>query len=132
MDFEGNLYERKNEKKHTIVFIDHLGLTRIESMKSLYEQTTEVAKELRQICLEYDCTIIGASQLNRGAYNSEEITLSMLKDSGELENSASKVILLYKQEKGVDEIKQNLANALGVDNANIAWDAVTSTATLVK
>ena len=98
----------KNEKKHTIVFIDHLGLTRIESMKSLYEQTTEVAKELRQICLDYDCTIIGASQLNRGAYNSEEITLSMLKDSGELENSASKVILLYKQEKGVDEIKQKM------------------------
>ena len=98
----------KNEKKHTIVFIDHLGLTRIESMKSLYEQTTEVAKELRQICLEYDCTIIGASQLNRGAYNSEEITLSMLKDSGELENSASKVILLYKQEKGVDDIKQKM------------------------
>lgn len=98
----------KNEKKHTIVFIDHLGLTRIESMKSLYEQTTEVAKELRQICLEYDCTIIGASQLNRGAYNSDEITLSMLKDSGELENSASKVILLYKQEKGSDEIKQKM------------------------
>ena len=56
----------------------------------------KVAKQLRQICLEYDCTIISASQLNRGAYSSDELSLSMLKDSGELENSASKVILLYR------------------------------------
>ena len=86
----------KSKDKHTILFIDHLGLCKCDGTKSLYEQATEVAKQLRQMCLEYDCTIISASQLNRGAYNSEEITLSMLKDSGELENSASKVILLYR------------------------------------
>ena len=93
------LAKKKDKNKHTILFIDHLGLTRADNTKSLYEQATEVAKELRQMCLEYDCTIISASQLNRGAYQSEEITLSMLKDSGELENSASKVILLYKKDK---------------------------------
>ena len=86
----------KSPDKHTIIFIDHLGLTKCEDKKSLYEQATEVSKQLRQICLTYDCTVIAASQLNRSAYNSEEITLSMLKDSGELENSASKVILLYR------------------------------------
>ena len=91
--------KKKEKDRHTILFIDHLGLTKADSTKSLYEQATEVAKQLRQICLEYDCTIISASQLNRGAYSSEEITLSMLKDSGELENSASKVILLYKKDK---------------------------------
>lgn len=96
----------KDKNRHTILFIDHLGLTKVDGLKSLYEQATEVAKQLRQMCLEYDCTIISASQLNRGAYSSEEITLSMLKDSGELENSASKVILLYrdKESKADDEI----------------------------
>lgn len=93
----------KDKNKHTIVFIDHLGLVKIDGMKSLYEQATEVAKELRQICLEYDCTIVSASQLNRGAYATDDITLSMLKDSGELENSASKVILLYKDKKASKE-----------------------------
>lgn len=88
----------KNPNKHTIVFVDHLGLVRCDK-KNLYEQATEVSKQLRQICLDYDCTIIAASQLNRSAYNSEEITLSMLKDSGELENSASKVILLYRDKE---------------------------------
>lgn len=90
------LMKYKDKNRHTVLFIDHLGLTRADNTKSLYEQATEVAKQLRQMCLEYDCTIISASQLNRGAYNSEELSLSMLKDSGELENSASKVIMLYR------------------------------------
>ena len=99
----------KDKDRHTIVFIDHLGLVKIDGMRSLYEQATEVAKELRQICLEYDCTIISASQLNRGAYSSEEITLSMLKDSGELENSASKVMLLYKdKDSRKEDLMQNM------------------------
>lgn len=106
---KSTIAKMKDKNKHTIVFIDHLGLVKIDGMKSLYEQATEVAKELRQICLEYDCTIISASQLNRGAYSSDEITLSMLKDSGELENSASKVLLLYKDKKaGKEDLMQDM------------------------
>ncbi|MGM9881601.1 MAG: DnaB-like helicase C-terminal domain-containing protein [Bacilli bacterium] len=98
------LIKMKDKNRHTILFIDHLGLTRADNTKSLYEQATEVAKQLRQMCLEYDCTIISASQLNRGAYQSERPSLAMLKDSGELENSASKVILLYRDEKDKNNI----------------------------
>ncbi len=100
---KSTIVKMKDKDRHTIIFIDHLGLVKIDGMKSLYEQATEVAKQLRQICLEYDCTIISASQLNRGAYSSDEITLSMLKDSGELENSASKVMLLYKNKNSKKE-----------------------------
>lgn len=100
---KSTIAKMKDKNRHTVVFIDHLGLVKIDGAKSLYEQATEVAKELRQICLEYDCTIISASQLNRGAYSSDEITLSMLKDSGELENSASKVVLLYKEKEAKKE-----------------------------
>lgn len=101
----------KDKNKHTILFIDHLGLTKCDDKKTLYEQATEVAKELRKMCLEYDCTIISASQLNRSAYSSETPSLSMLKDSGELENSASKVILLFSDKdnpKHADKIKMNV------------------------
>ena len=101
------LMKYKDKNRHTVLFIDHLGLTRADNTKSLYEQATEVAKQLRQMCLEYDCTIISASQLNRGAYQSERPTLSQLKDSGELENSASKVILLYKN--GSDDGKSPIS-----------------------
>lgn len=102
----------KNRNKHTIIFIDHLGLTRIDGKTSLYEQMTEIMKTLRQICLDYDCTIIGASQLNRSAYTSEELSLSMLKDSGELENSARKIILLYRDKSSA---KEDLSPLMNVD-----------------
>lgn len=85
----------KNDK-HTIIFLDHIGLIKSEKNKSIYEQTTDIAKSLRQLCLDYDCTIIAACQLNRASYTANEPNLSMLKDSGELENSSSKVILLYR------------------------------------
>lgn len=104
----------KNKEKHTILFIDHLGLCKCDGMKSLYEQATEVAKQLRQICLEYDCTIISAAQLNCSAYGTEEVTLNMLKDSGELENSASRVILLYRA-KNVDP--KNLTPLMNIEVA---------------
>ena len=108
------LMKYKDKKRHTILFIDHLGLTRADNTKSLYEQATEVAKQLRQMCLEYDCTIVSASQLNRGAYQSEQPSLSMLKDSGELENSASKVILLYSTSKN-----KNVKNTISDMNVDI-------------
>lgn len=93
------LSKYKSKTKHTVIFVDHMGLLSIDNSKSLYEQATAVAKELRQMCLEYDCTVISASQLNRDNYKSEKASINMLKDSGELENSASKIILLYKKEK---------------------------------
>jgi len=95
-DIEEFIKTTKNEEnKHTIIFLDHIGLIRQKGLsKSIYEQTTDVVKKLRQLCLKYDCTIVSACQLNRASYNSNEINLSMLKDSGEIENSASKIILL--------------------------------------
>lgn len=111
---KATISKMKDKNRHTVVFIDHLGLVKIDGSKSLYEQATEVAKELRQICLEYDCTIISASQLNRSAYGNDEITLNMLKDSGELENSASKVILLYKDK---DSKKEDLMQDMIFDVA---------------
>lgn len=104
----------KNADKHTIIFLDHIGLIRSNEKKSLYEQTTEIAKSLRQICLKYNCTIIAASQLNRTSYNSDEPSISMLKDSGELENSSSKVIMLYK-DKNQDTKNDLYTNDMIID-----------------
>lgn len=102
----------KKRNKHTIIFIDHLGLTKLSGKISLYEQMTEIMKTLREICLDYDCTIIGASQLNRSAYTSEELSVSMLKDSGELENSARKIILLYRDKESA---KEDLNPTMNID-----------------
>ena len=102
----------KDKGRHTIIFIDHIGLLKTTKSKSLYEQLTDIAKELRSICFDYDCTIIAASQLNRTSYNEENPTINMLKDSGELENSSRKVIILYRNSKSK---KDDLVPIMNID-----------------
>ena len=88
-----------NESKngHTLVFIDHVGLIKAKKDSTLYENLTEIVKELRQISLDYDCTIFLVSQLNRSADNKQLPKISELKDTGELEQSATTIILMHDE-----------------------------------
>lgn len=89
-----------NSDQHMIVVIDHIGLIGTKA-RSSYERMTEVAKELRKYSLDFNCTIIGLCQLNRDAGKSSDgPKLSMLRDSGEVEQSASKVLFVWNDESG--------------------------------
>ena len=60
---------------------------------------TNVAKKIRGLCLDYNCTIFGLCQLSRESQKDErEPKLQDLRDSGEIEQSARKVILLYNRD----------------------------------
>lgn len=87
----------ETKKGHTIVFIDHVGLIKSKKNSTLYENLTEIVKELRQISLDYDCTIFLVSQLNRAADSKQLPKISELRDSGELEQSATTVILMHNE-----------------------------------
>ena len=60
--------------------------------------------------------------------------VELINKSGYKFKNVSSVIMAQKPKlaKFVDEIKQNLANALGVVNDNIKWDGATNSATLVR
>lgn len=96
-----------NESKisHTVVFIDHVGLIIPQKNTSIYENITAITKELRQISLNYNCTIVLVSQLNRNADSNSIPKLSDLRDSGELEQSATTVILMHdeNQDKNISK-----------------------------
>lgn len=97
-----------NDKDHLIVFIDHIGL--IGTKGNAYERMTEIAKELRKISLDYNCTIFGLCQLNREAQKGDsKPSLSSLRDSGEIEQSASKVIMIHSEavKDGFGNTKEN-------------------------
>lgn len=79
--------------KHFIVIIDHIGLIAGKGSSS-YEKMTEIAKELRRLSLDYNCTIFALCQLSREGSKEDIPKLSHLRDSGEIEQSARKVILL--------------------------------------
>lgn len=92
--------EQRDE--HLIVFIDYVGLiSSVEKHKSLYELVTSVVKELRGISMSYNCTIILLAQINRSGEDNPR--LSDLKESGELEQSATQVIILDGEETNEDE-----------------------------
>ena len=94
--------------KHIVVFLDHIGLIKA-SGNSLYEKMTNVAKDLRTICLDCNCTIIGLCQLSRESQKNNEIPkLQDLRDSGEIEQSARKVVLLYDEEKDSTNENHNM------------------------
>lgn len=94
--------------KHIVVFLDHIGLIKA-SGNSLYEKMTNVAKDLRTISLDCNCTIIGLCQLSRVSQKNNEIPkLQDLRDSGEIEQSARKVVLLYDEEKDSTNENHNM------------------------
>lgn len=91
--------------KHTIIFLDHIGLIK-SGGNSLYEKMTNIAKELRSISLDYNCTIIGLCQLSRSSQKNNEVPkLQDLRDSGEIEQSARKTILLHNK---TNDVKQRV------------------------
>ena len=92
--------EQRDE--HLMVFIDYVGLIgSTEKHKSLYELITSVVKELRNISMSYNCTIFLLAQINRSGEDNPK--LSDLKESGELEQSATQVIILNAKETNEDE-----------------------------
>lgn len=88
---------KESKKEHVIVFIDYVGLIYpSKKYSSIYERITDIVKELRVISLDFDCTIFLISQLNR--QGQDKPRLIDLKDSGELEQAGTAVLLLSKQD----------------------------------
>lgn len=84
--------------KHIVVILDHIGLINAKG-NGLYEKMTNVAKGIRVLCFDCDCTIFGLCQLSRESQKEERIPkLQDLRDSGEIEQSARKVLLLYNKD----------------------------------
>lgn len=115
---------RLDPNEHTIVFIDHIGMIRGFSRSSLYEKTTEIAKSLRAMALNHNVTMIALSQVSRGqpqqgskAQYNEAPTLSRLKESGEIENSARQVTFIYQKREDdyYIRIAKNTRGQVGID-----------------
>lgn len=102
---------RESKQEHVVCFIDYIGLISGQNNKSQYERITYITKELRQISMNFDCTIIGLAQINRNGETVSAPMLKDLKDSGELEQSAVSVMLLHNEnankeiEKKIEELE---------------------------
>lgn len=98
---------RESKQEHVVCFIDYVGLIAGHNNKSSYERITTIVKELRQISMNFDCTIICLAQINRNGEKDSAPMLRDLKDSGELEQSAVSVMLLHN-ENATKEIEKKV------------------------
>ena len=108
---------KNSKEEHTLVFVDYVGLIRGDSKKSSYERTTEIVKELRQISLDYNCTIFLVAQINRNSEKDKDKRpkISDLKETGELEQSATTVIMLHNDNyyKGINTDEEPIQMIIG-------------------
>ena len=88
-------------KKVKLFMVDYLQLVSNDKKgRSREQEVSEVARALKNIAKELGVTIIALSQLNRGVGQRAESrpTIADLRESGEIEQAADVVVLVYRPE----------------------------------
>lgn len=93
----------KKEKRVDVVVTDHLGLmsaNKTVKYEGRREAVSENARAFKPIAKEFNCTTIELSQLNRAceARNPPIPMLSDLRETGDIEQEADTVIMIYREE----------------------------------
>lgn len=101
-----------------LVIVDYLQLMRAKSqvIRSREQEVAYCARSLKDLAKAMDCPVLGLSQLNRGveARADKRPMLSDLRESGEIEQAADVVWLLYREaayREDADPIAAELAIA---------------------
>jgi replicative DNA helicase len=103
------------------IVVDYLGLM-ADTAKSLYEQATNISRDLKGLAKELKLPLAALCQLNRGPENRTDHrpTLSDLRESGALEQDADQVAFIYRQDKyrPANEPKDNVGEVIVAKNRN--------------
>jgi replicative DNA helicase len=102
-----------------LVMVDYLQLVSYNAKGLSREQeVSKVARKLKNLAKELNITVIALSQLNRGVgmRNNSKPTLSDLRESGEIEQAADIVMLIYRPEYYGLEYDDAGNNAKGIAN----------------
>ena len=86
------------KKDLDVIFVDHVGLMKLETGVRKSTRNDELAyimTELRSLAMQIKKPIIALSQFNREGQNGEP-ELRSLRDCGEIEQSASTIVLLWR------------------------------------
>ena len=132
----------RSVKDLKLIMVDYLGLIRsTNESKKLYEQVTEISRDLKALAKRLNVPVVALCQVNRQSVQNKDKkpTLADLRDSGSIEQDADGVIMLYRPDyfrtdkdenegTGIDEIHLIIAkNRHGEGNGTIKmnWVGVT-------
>ena len=111
--------EYVKNKAAKLIMVDYLQLVTAKSKAGSREQeVSQVTRSLKNLAKELNITIIALSQLNRGVgmRNNSKPTLSDLRESGEIEQAADVVMLIYRPEYYGIEFNDNGKESKGTAN----------------
>ncbi len=100
---------RKLVEKHGVklAIVDYLQLIPFSGKMGKAEGIADISHKIKQIALELNIGILLLAQVNReGAKRESGLSLYDLKDSGDIENDADVVLLMYPKNGDFEESKQ--------------------------
>lgn len=84
-----------------IVFIDHIGKIRPDNLKATRnDQVGQISEGLKNLAKDLNVCVVALSQLNRAVEqrSDKHPTMSDLRDSGNIEQDADEILMLYRDE----------------------------------
>lgn len=86
-------------RQYNVIFVDYVHLLS-ENKRTPYEEISRISMSLHRFAQTAGCCVIGLSQLNRGGEGKKGIPdMSWLRDSGQLEQDADAVLILYLEDE---------------------------------
>mgnify|MGYP000303464043 CR=1 FL=1 len=103
------IQSRTMKRKHGIglVVIDYLQLIPWNSNKSgKTEAISEISHKIKQMAIELDVAVMLLSQVNREGSKADSLQLYHLRDSGDIENDADIILMMYPEGMSMDRASQ--------------------------
>lgn len=111
-----NIRSAVNRKKYDCIVIDYLQLVRSDTSRGAnrYAEVGDISRGIKRIAMDYNIPVLLLSQLNRDSEkrSEKEPTSADLRESGDIEQDASAILMLWKPDDDAPEkrmIKIDLA-----------------------
>ena len=84
--------------RYEVIFVDYLQLIRVTGRYlNRTEAVTSISLALHRMSQTHGVTVVGLSQLNREGKAARKLDMSSLRESGQLEQDADAILLLYRK-----------------------------------
>ena len=98
-DVVAKVSSMKAKGKCGIVFVDYLGLLRLEDAQHLYQQISHATKTFKRLAKDCRCPVVLLCQMNRNNVKEKrQPELQDLRDSGSIEQDADIVLMIERKE----------------------------------
>ena len=105
MRSKARMFKRKHQIEWLVV--DYLQLVPYDKRLKKHDGIAQVSHDIKLMAMELDIPVFLLAQVNReGAKRETGLTLYDLKDSGDIENDADIILLMWPDGKDVDEAKK--------------------------